>query len=408
MDEMSEHRVPMLGASWRRSEDPALSRDPRIRAVVGALATLPAPEPSSVFRAELRAQLVAIAPRIIAESAPADAPTLTENRPVAKPVAAAAKPKHADGVFARLRGVSLGRPLAVATAVLTAFVVLLGGAVWMSQKAVPGDTLYGLKRASESVRLDLAGNDTSKAKLYLEFAGRRADEANTLASRATADAMGSGYHAGVIDSHTADLIASTLGSADSDVKNATTLLTKQAVASNSSDPLKIITDWAPSQIARLKQLAASMPDGALRQRAQSSASLVTAAATRAKALVPAVVNGCASASKADALGVLPAGTCASSGPTGGGPGHGKHHDKPRKPGASSVGPNTGPSVVPVTLGNSPSTTPDNGGSSSSTKPPFHLPSITLPTLLPTKSLPVSVGPSCVKLVVITIGCSETP
>jgi len=407
MDEMSEHRVPMLGASWRRSEDPALSRDPRIRAVVGALAALPAPEPNSVFRAELRAQLVAIAPRIIAESAPAKAPTLTETRPVAKPAAAAAKPKHADGAFARLRGVSLGRPLAVATAVLTAFVVLLGGAVWMSQKAAPGDTLYGLKRASENVRLDLAGNDTSKAKLYLEFAGRRADEANTLASRATADAMGSGYHAGAIDSHTADLIASTLGSADSDVKNATTLLTKQAVTSNSSDPLKIITDWAPSQIARLKQLAASMPDGALRQRAQSSASLVTAAATRAKALVPAVVNGCASTAKADALGVLPAGTCVTSGPTAGSAGHGKHHNKLRKPGASSVGTNTGRSVVPVTVGNSPSTTPDNGGASSSTNPPLQLPTL-LPTLLPTKSLPVSVGPSCVKLVIITIGCAETP
>jgi Domain of unknown function (DUF5667) len=412
MNEMSEHRVPMLGASWRRSEDPALSRDPRIRAVVGALATLPGPGPNSVFRAELRAQLVAIAPRIIAESAPAAPSTLTDNAPAVKPAATTARPKHADGVFARLRGVSLGRPLAVATAVLTAFVVLLGGAVWMSQKSVPGDTLYGLKRASESVRLDLASSDTSKAKLYLEFAGRRADEANTIASRATADAMGTGYHAGVIDSHTADLIASSLGSADSDVKNATTLLTKQAVASNSSDPLKIITEWAPSQIARLRQLAASMPDGALRQRAQSSASLVTAAATRAKALVPAVVNGCASAANADSLGVLPTGGCGAV-PTAGAPGPGKHGNKSRKPGASNVGTNTGPAVVPVTEANSPSTTPDPSDSSSTTKPPFHLPTlpIHLPTL-PTKSLPVSVS-SCglgmtIGPIAINLGACPSP
>jgi hypothetical protein len=69
MSEMSEHRVPMLGASWRRLEDPAHSRDPRVRALVAALAALPAPEPRPEFRAELRAQLVAIAPRIITESA---------------------------------------------------------------------------------------------------------------------------------------------------------------------------------------------------------------------------------------------------------------------------------------------------------------------------------------------------
>ena len=69
MTGMGEHRVPLLGSAWRRNDDPATSRDPQVRAVVGALATLPAPELNAEFRAELRAQLVAITPRIIAESA---------------------------------------------------------------------------------------------------------------------------------------------------------------------------------------------------------------------------------------------------------------------------------------------------------------------------------------------------
>lgn len=388
---MSEHRVPMLGASWRRAEDPALSRDPRVRAVVGALATLPSPDPSDVFRAELRAQLVAIAPRIVAESATTAAPPRTTST-----ARVAGGPKHADGVFARLRGISLGRPLAVAASVITVFALLLGGAVWMSQKALPGDTLYGLKRASESFQLSLDSNPTDKAKDYLKFAQTRVDEASGLASRATADALGSGAQAGVIDSHTADLIASTLGSADSDVKDATTLLTKQAVSSKSSSPLKIITDWAPSQIARLQSLAAAVPDGSLRDRAQSSARLVHAALTRAQALAPAVANGCASTTSVDSLGALPGGC--GTGTSSVAPAPGTKTGHARHSGGSNVGPNSGPVIAPVTRPNSPSG--GTGGSSSGSQSP----GLPLPTVpLPTKSLPVSVSTCSVGVTLGPIG-----
>src|SRR3954451_2731071 len=69
MTGMGEHRVALLGSAWRRNDDPALSRDPRVRAVVGALATLPQPEMQADFRADLRAQLVAITPRVVADAA---------------------------------------------------------------------------------------------------------------------------------------------------------------------------------------------------------------------------------------------------------------------------------------------------------------------------------------------------
>lgn len=383
---MSEHRVPMPSTSWRRSEDPAVSRDPRVRAVVGALATLPSPEPSPTFRAELRAQLVAVAPRIIAESAEAATRTRTEVARGTKPAIAAARP-HADGVLARLRGISFGRPLAMAASVIAVLALLLGGAVWMSQKALPGDTLYGLKRASESVRLHLAGSDTDKAKLYLQFAGKRVDEANGLVHRASGDAMGTGFQAGVIDSHTAGLIASALGSADSDVQDATSLLTKQAVESSSRIPLRILTDWAPSQLDRLASLAAAVPNGTLRQRVQTSAWLVSAAANRAKALVPAVANGCASTADADSLGAVPSGCEAR--PTTAAPHPAKHAKRAHHPRPGSVGTHTVP-AVPVGGGNSASLTPEPAGPRSTSRPPIQLP--TLPTIpLPAKSPPVSVS-----------------
>jgi hypothetical protein len=407
MSEMSEHRVPMLGSSWRRFEDPARSRDPRVRALVGALAALPTPEPSAKFREELRAQLVAIAPRIIAESADAGvlAPAAT---PAARKPAPSTAPKHADGAFARLRGISLGRPLAIAASVLTAFVVLLGGAVWMSQKALPGDTLYGLKRASESFQLYLDGGDrTAKAKDLLKFAGTRVDEAHKLASRASATALGGGVHAGSIDAHTAELISSSLSTSDSDVRDATSLLTEEAVASKSSSPLQILTDWAPGQLARLKTLASAVPAGSLRSRAQSSAWLVNAAANRARTLVPVVSTGCAP-TNSDALGPDPNAACAQ--PTTGSSTSTPRGTKPSRGDHSSGGKTNGTGVNSVTSNNTgPGQTTSTPPSSSSTTPvhvpPIHLPS--LPSTLPVSScgVHVTIGP----LPPINLGsCSSTP
>src|SRR6476469_6447535 len=69
---MNEHRVPMLGGAWRRRSDPARSSDPRVRELVGALAGLEvAPPMRAEFRSELRAQLVAVTPRLVEEGEPA-------------------------------------------------------------------------------------------------------------------------------------------------------------------------------------------------------------------------------------------------------------------------------------------------------------------------------------------------
>src|SRR6185437_4847649 len=104
---MAEHRVSMLGGPLRRYEDPAQSRDPRIREIVAALATLePAPAPRAHFRAELRAQLVAVTPRLVAEPEPA-----IEQRPAGRHAA------HAPGVRRSiLSGIRLSRPMAAVAA----------------------------------------------------------------------------------------------------------------------------------------------------------------------------------------------------------------------------------------------------------------------------------------------------
>lgn len=304
---MGEHRVPLLGNAWRRNDDPATSRDPQVRAVVGALATLPAPELRTEFRAELRAQLVAITPRIVTESsgtgrlvdivpgAPARPRPTPHGRPTPRPTSRTGA-QHADGVLARLRGVHLGRPLTVAASVIVAFALLLGGAVVMSRKALPGDALYGVKRASERFELATAGSDVDKAKDYLQFAVNRAGEAKALSGQASSG-------------DNARLIGSTLSSADSDVRSAARLLGTDAVRHSSAKPLAVMTAWSPAQIGRLQALAAALTDPTLHAQALSSLHLVQAAQARAVALVGKLGCGCLSTSNSDALGPKPCTSC---------------------------------------------------------------------------------------------------
>jgi hypothetical protein len=393
MSDMSEHRVPMLGTSWRRFEDPVRSRDPRIRSLVAALATLPAPAPRPEFRAELRAQLVAIAPRIVAESSEPTAVLPKVGAPTAEaagaaPHAARRRPRHTDSAFARLRAIPLARPLRIVTAVVAAFALLLGGAVWMSRKALPGDTLYGLKRASEQVQLQFAGSDTAKAKDLLHFASVRADEVQDLLAR---DGVSGGGASG-LNAGTANLIASTLASADSDVRSASDILTTQALEQRSPGTLNVLTKWAPGQISRLQGIAAAVPDPSLRNRTESSAHLVDAAVARAEQLAPKIVAGCAAATApADSLGPLPQAVCSTT-PTSIPPVLGTTSGTPRSASAThsgGVSGSGGGSIVSV----QPATSGANGvqpTGSETTKGGGILPPI-LPSTTP--SLPVGVS-SC--------------
>jgi Domain of unknown function (DUF5667) len=401
MSYMSEHRVPMLGSTWRRYEDPVRSRDPRVRALVDALAALPAPAPRPQFRGELRAQLVAIAPRIVLEE-PEPAGSMIDivprtARPRPTPRGARAVPvtptpaKHSDNVLDRLRRLPLARPLAIAASVVTVFAVLLGGAVWMSQKSVPGDALYGLKRASESFELATAGSDTERAQDHLKFAKTRAEEVQKLIGRSSTSAAGARLSAGGgVDEATAELINSTLAAADSDVTSASSLLGKQAVKQASQTPLDALTTWAPGQLKRLDAIADSVPDPSLRTRTETSAHLVRAAVIRANELKPRVGCGCLDSSGNDSLGPKPCTTCSASATPGA--------THPRHTGTSTgKAPAARTSDAPA--GSTPgaggkqgggSSSASVGGSSTTPKAGLTLPNLPLPT---SKTPPVAVD-SC--------------
>ena len=371
MAQMGEHRVPMLG-SLRRFEDPAHSADPEIRAVVAGLRTLEvAPPPRAHFRAELRAQLVAVAPRLIAEGVTAE----TSATPAATAAAQEKATRPERRSLRQALRIPVGRPLGIVTAVVAIFGLLLGGAVLLSRNALPGDALYGLKRAGENLQLATASGPTDKANDLLEFAANRVKEVDALLADAGARAGAPAAPSG----DTASLVASTLGSADSDVRQASRLLGNAAVRQHSAAPLTAMVTWSPRQITRLQGVLDRLAPGTVHDRATASLALVRAAQQRAGALAAVVACACMNQAHSDSLGPVPCTTCTTGTGTPSAPSvPSQPGTTPQHPGGTGAPSGTHRGGTHANTPTGSGTTPVNGGSSGGSGNPVNLP--TLPTL----------------------------
>jgi hypothetical protein len=376
---MTEHRVPMLGGAWRRHGDPARSSDPRVRELVGALAGLEvAPPLRAEFRAELRAQLVAVTPRLVEEGeasvVPAARATTTAAQARGKRTANA---ERADAEPAkRFR---FAKPLIAVACALTAFVLLLGGAVLLSQHALPGDALYGVKRASEDVEYSTTSGTVAKGKLKLDFAATRIGEVNDLVRAPTAMAGGTGAIAdsGQINSSTASLVSDTLTSANNDVVAASFMLNGDAVRNHDAGSLDAITSWTPAQKKVMRQIVDRIPAGSLHDHAVRTLALLQQAQQRSTALRADLGCNCLS-SNGDTLGPFPCSGPCSSTPTqgpGGTPGtKAPGPTSSRSPASTGTGHRAGglPTTAPVSPGTGTGTvtnpTPTSGGSGHPTGP----------------------------------------
>ena len=186
--------------------------------LVTRLRALPGPVPEPRFKSELRAQLVAITARIVSESATA------ETDPAGSAAVVGSRATGGRAVRA------LRRPVLALAGASTVLVLLLGMAVWMSNGSLPGQSLYGVKRASENVQLSMAGNDTAKGQAYLQLAGNRVREAAKLLSQPSAMVAAGGLTADGkrISPRTTSLVNDTLASADDDTIHGMQLLARAA------------------------------------------------------------------------------------------------------------------------------------------------------------------------------------
>ena len=106
-------------------------------------------------------------------------PHHVQMRSRARFLAAAAKlrePRRQPGLFA----IFLSRSFSTGVAVLAGFVLGTSGLYYVSANSLPGDTLYGAKRALENARIQLAADPSSRFDLEEEFNDRRASEAEEV------------------------------------------------------------------------------------------------------------------------------------------------------------------------------------------------------------------------------------
>ena len=220
--------------------------------------------PTAEFKADLRAQLIATAQREgIGATAPAQRNNLRKRIMSTRP---------------RARG-------AIVVGIAAGTLALSGVSV-ASGEAIPGDTLYGMKRSTERAQLALAGSDVSRGQLYLDFARTRLQEAHAVRS-SEASFIGS------------------LRDMDNDtVQGARTLITS-AVAQHDTTALDAIDKFVAGQrmlVATMLDLSSS-PTG--RGKVTESLALLIRIEERSKVARAALACGAAGTGE-DSLGPIPA------------------------------------------------------------------------------------------------------
>ncbi|MEU5366447.1 DUF5667 domain-containing protein [Streptomyces sp. NPDC005925] len=169
--EQSEDRAPAEPAAAEPTEQG------RMVSLAADLGALPKPELDPEVKVVQRAQLVAAMEAMLQGGEAADPPVPGQRSSRARGVRRAAplnklrpRSRLAKGLTAG--GLSVG-------VVASAF----GGVATASSDALPGDSLYGLKRGIEDFKLGLAGDDAERGRAHLDQASTRLNEARRLLDR---------------------------------------------------------------------------------------------------------------------------------------------------------------------------------------------------------------------------------
>lgn len=285
--------------------------------------------PRPDFRAETRQRLLALAEQRAA--APAERPA-----------------RHRR--FARHRRLAQpqpwGRRVAVAVAVVAVVLASAGAITLASRGALPGDTLYAVKRGAEQVQLGLTWDRDERGFALLQFAETRLDEVTVLVQEPVALAAGSPGvpQAAGADSH--ESVEETLADMDRQTAAGIALLTASAVDRSDEATLEILPTWAQGQQSLLGALVPAMTPSE-QDRAEASLALLERVDQRATLLDLTLPCDCLDSSPSDELGPVPCESCPA------GPDdqpEGAPTPSPTTPGAEPTGSTTGqPAPTPTTI-----------------------------------------------------------
>jgi hypothetical protein len=158
--ELTEQAL-LLGLTTRLGELPRPALDPEVKVVQ---------------RARLVAAMEAMLRDGTAPGGEAADPSVPEQR--------RARGAHRASTLGKLRPrTRLTKGLAAGGLSVGVAAASFGGVAAASSNALPGDSLYGLKRGIEDVKLDMAEGDDARGQLYLDQASTRLSEARRLMER---------------------------------------------------------------------------------------------------------------------------------------------------------------------------------------------------------------------------------
>ncbi|GAA1221341.1 hypothetical protein GCM10009665_09430 [Kitasatospora nipponensis] len=125
------------------------------------------------------------------------------------------------------------------------------GVAAASSQALPGDTLYGMKRGLEGLRFDLAGSDSERGALLLDQASTRLAEARSL--------VGRGGGTGALSPDTVDRLGSALRDMHAEAAKGRDLLRSVYRANGSLDPMRKLAAFTDGQDDHWAALQGRLP-----------------------------------------------------------------------------------------------------------------------------------------------------
>ncbi|WP_435969473.1 DUF5667 domain-containing protein [Streptomyces sp. Qhu_M48] len=164
------------------AEQPEAPAEPaeqgRLLALANGLGELPKPQLDPEVKVVQRAQLVAAMEAMLMEGSAAAGPTVPEQR------TSGGKGAHRASPLRKLRPRSRwSKGLAAGGLTVGVAAGAFGGVAAASSDALPGDSLYGLKRGMEDIKLGMADDDADRGGIYLDQASTRLSEARRLMER---------------------------------------------------------------------------------------------------------------------------------------------------------------------------------------------------------------------------------
>ncbi|WP_282796104.1 DUF5667 domain-containing protein [Streptomyces sp. CC224B] len=213
----------------------------RLLALADGLARLPRPELDPEVKVVQRAQLVAAMEAMLAEGTTGDGASVPRQR-------------SGRGAHRALRKLKprtrLSKGIAAGGLTVGVAAGAFGGIAAASNDALPGDSLYGLKRGMEDIKLGMADSDADRGRLYLDQASTRLSEARRLMERT---------RSGQLDHESLGEVRRALSGMRHDAAEGHRLLTEAYERDGSLGPLQALSSFARTHGASWRDLRDKLP-----------------------------------------------------------------------------------------------------------------------------------------------------